>query len=224
MASTKLEIDWNSIDTVLLDMDGTLLDLHFDSHFWLEHMPSKYAKKKNMTLDDAKDELFPMMQDHQGELEWYCLDFWSRKVGLDIPKLKEDVQDLIKIRPFVVEFLAEVRTSGRRLIMVTNAHRKSLVLKMRKTGIDTHFDAIVSAHDYGVPKEKQRFWEILDRWHTIDRQATLLIDDSLPVLRSGKKYGIAHLLAIKCPDSKAPPKPGEEFIALDSFRDLLPVS
>ncbi|HBT55971.1 MAG TPA: haloacid dehalogenase, partial [Pseudomonas sp.] len=33
-------LNWNAIDTVLLDMDGTLLDLHFDNHFWLEHMPA----------------------------------------------------------------------------------------------------------------------------------------------------------------------------------------
>ncbi|MCP4043692.1 MAG: haloacid dehalogenase, partial [Gammaproteobacteria bacterium] len=32
-------INWNSIHTVLLDMDGTLLDLHFDNQFWLEHVP-----------------------------------------------------------------------------------------------------------------------------------------------------------------------------------------
>ena len=24
------------VDTILLDMDGTLLDLHYDNHFWME--------------------------------------------------------------------------------------------------------------------------------------------------------------------------------------------
>ena len=27
-------IDWTQLDTILLDMDGTLLDLEFDNHFW----------------------------------------------------------------------------------------------------------------------------------------------------------------------------------------------
>ena len=31
--------DWQEIDTVLLDMDGTLLDLHYDNYFWLTHIP-----------------------------------------------------------------------------------------------------------------------------------------------------------------------------------------
>ena len=28
-----------NVDLVLLDMDGTLLDLHYDSHFWLDYVP-----------------------------------------------------------------------------------------------------------------------------------------------------------------------------------------
>ena len=32
-------IDWTRIDTILLDMDGTLLDLGFDNFFWREHVP-----------------------------------------------------------------------------------------------------------------------------------------------------------------------------------------
>jgi putative hydrolase of the HAD superfamily len=36
-------IDWSRIDTVLLDMDGTLLDLRFDNWFWQELIPSRYA-------------------------------------------------------------------------------------------------------------------------------------------------------------------------------------
>ena len=35
--------DWRAIDTVLLDMDGTLLDLRFDNYFWLELVPRKYG-------------------------------------------------------------------------------------------------------------------------------------------------------------------------------------
>ena len=37
--SRSPELDWTSIDTVLLDMDGTLLDLRFDNWFWQEHVP-----------------------------------------------------------------------------------------------------------------------------------------------------------------------------------------
>ena len=45
--------DLKQVDTILLDMDGTLLDLHFDNHFWLEHVPKCYANKHDIPLDKA---------------------------------------------------------------------------------------------------------------------------------------------------------------------------
>ncbi|HNG60363.1 MAG TPA: haloacid dehalogenase, partial [Cellvibrionaceae bacterium] len=38
-------IPWQAIDTLLLDMDGTLLDLHYDNYFWLEYLPRAFAAK-----------------------------------------------------------------------------------------------------------------------------------------------------------------------------------
>ena len=50
-------IDWNQIDTVLLDMDGIDLDLRFDNHFWLEYVPQRYAETQGLELAVAKADL-----------------------------------------------------------------------------------------------------------------------------------------------------------------------
>jgi putative hydrolase of the HAD superfamily len=121
------KIDWNNIDTVLLDMDGTLLDLNFDLHFWMEYMPLVFAKKHNLTHDEAKNKLFPILRAEEGELHWYCLDYWQEKLQLDIVALKEDVAHLIQIHPFVLEFLAQARAHKKHIYLVTNAHRKSQI-------------------------------------------------------------------------------------------------
>ena len=49
-----MKLNWNDIDTVLLDMDGTLLDRHFDDHFWLDHVPKRYADRYGMPLGTAR--------------------------------------------------------------------------------------------------------------------------------------------------------------------------
>ena len=41
----NLLLPWSGIDTILLDMDGTLLDLHYDNHFWQVYVPEKFAEK-----------------------------------------------------------------------------------------------------------------------------------------------------------------------------------
>ena len=216
-------IDWSRIDTVLLDMDGTLLDLHFDNHFWLEYVPRRYAERYGLSLAEAKRELMARYRAIEGTLNWYCVDHWSRTLGLDIALLKQEVDHLIAVHPHVPEFLEALRASGRRVALVTNAHQKSLDLKMEKTQLAGHFDAIVTAHALGLPKEDPHFWTALRARFPFEAARTLLIDDSLSVLRSARAAGIGQLLAVERPDSKGEAREQQEFPALASFRALLPI-
>lgn len=215
-------LEWSEIDTVLLDMDGTLLDLNFDNHFWQEFVPLRYAELHALPLDSAKYELAPRFKAMEGRLEWYCLDYWSEELKLDIAGLKQELAGLIAVHPHVVEFLQAVRASGRRLLLVTNAHRDSLSLKMEKTCLHRFFDGIVSSHDYGMAKEQPGFWQRLQDEHVFEKSNTLLVDDSLAVLRSAKAFGIAFLVSISKPDSRAPAREITEFPAVADFRTLMP--
>jgi HAD superfamily hydrolase (TIGR01509 family) len=214
-------IDWRNVLTVFLDMDGTLLDLYYDNHFWREHVPLRYAEKHGISHDHARQELAVRYKHWAGTLEWYCVDFWSRELDMDIPALKEEVAHLIAIHPDVPEFLAAARAAGKRVTLVTNAHRKSLDLKMRKTGLEVYFDALHTSHDIGKAKETSGFWAELREHEPFDPNSTLLVDDSLPVLRSARDYGIANLLAVRFPDTRMPEKDPEEFQAIHSFKDLM---
>jgi len=215
-------IAWNAVRTVLLDMDGTLLDLHYDNHFWLEHVPQRYAEKNALPLADAKTELLERYKKAEGTLDWYCVDYWSRELDLDIPQLKEEVDHLIAVHPHVLEFLRAVRATGRRLVLVTNAHGKALALKFRRTQLGHHFDAVVCAHDLGVPKENVDFWKKMQRVQPFAKESALLVDDSLPVLRAARAYGVAQLLAVRRPDSRLPEKAVGEFSAIRSFKEVMP--
>ena len=215
-------IIWEKIHTVLLDMDGTLLDLHYDNHFWLEHVPRRYAEKNALSLAAAKNELLGRYKNAEGTLDWYCIDYWTRELRLDIPQLKEEVDHLIAIHPHVIDFLDAVRATGRRMVLVTNAHGKTIELKFRRTQLGEHFDAVVCSHDFGLPKERAEFWERMQAVEPFDKTTALLVDDSLPVLRAARAYGIAQLLAVRRPDSKQPEKLTGEFPAILSFREVMP--
>lgn len=214
-------LPWNRIDTVLLDMDGTLLDLHFDNQFWLHHLPQRYADKHAISLEAAKAELLPLFHSHAGQLAWYCLDFWSRELDLPVRALKDEIAHLIALRPDADHFLAALRAAGKRVALITNAHRDSLSLKMERIELAPYFDRLISSHDYGFPKEDQQFWFALQQDFGFDPARSLFIDDSLPILRSARDYGIAHLLGIRQPDSHGPLKDTEEFAAIEHYRQLL---
>jgi len=218
-----MQLPWSEIDTVLLDMDGTLLDLHYDNHFWQVYVPAKFAERHGLSVDEARTECFRRYDKQAGTLNWYCVDYWSEQLQLDIVRLKEELAHLIAVQPDVPEFLVELRRAGKRAVLVTNAHPKALTLKMQRTGLDVHFDAIHSSHTYGVAKENPLFWQLLRRAEAFDPGASLLIDDSLPVLRVARVYGVAHLLAVYQPDTRQPERDVGEFWAIRRFRELMPV-
>ncbi len=214
-------LPWSEIDTVLLDMDGTLLDLHFDNHFWLELLPQRYAERHGISRAMAELELAPLFNAHAGTLSWYCLDFWTRELNLPIREMKREIAELIALRPAADEFLAALRAAGKRVVLITNAHRDSLSLKLERIELAPWFDRLISSHDYGFPKEQAQFWYALKTDLAFDPTTSLFIDDSLPVLRSARDFGVAHLLAVREPDSRRGRKDTEEFAAVDDYRALI---
>lgn len=215
-------IDWNAIDTVLLDMDGTLLDLHFDNYFWLTHLPKRYAETYGVDEATARARLEAHIRAHEGTLNWYCLEFWSASLGLDIRALKEEVKDKISIRPFAVEFLQALRARDKRLVLITNAHPQSLDLKLEVTAIDRWLHMVISSHEFQQPKEAQEFWQQLQLREAFDPERTLFIDDTVRILDSARKFGIRHLLCLHQPDSQSAHRQIDAYPAIHHFDEIMP--
>lgn len=196
----KLELPWQSIDTVLLDMDGTLLDLHFDNFFWLDYLPQYFAKRDGISMHASKDRLQSLSESVKGTLDWYCLDYWSERLGVDIPKLKWQISHKIAFRPNTLAFLASLRARNKQVILATNAHPKTLELKLLKADFSKYFDHMSSSHDLGFPKEQPEYWQILMTKYSLQADRCLFIDDSLSVLNAAYDFGIGHIFAIEQPD------------------------
>ena len=214
------QLDWQRIDWVLLDMDGTILDLAFDNYFWRELVPQRYAEARNLSLADAEAELHPKFRAVQHTLPWYCTDYWSEVTGLDMAALKRDIRERIRPMPGAVAFIDAVRRSGRALWIATNAHRDSWQLKLEHTGLRERFDRVVSSHDFGYPKEDLRFWDALQRKFPFDPARTLFVDDSMPVLSAAQAWGIAQVVGIRRPDSGHPGRPIPAIPSVETLSEL----
>ena len=214
-------IDWDSIDTVLLDMDGTLLDLHFDNHFWLDLVPKHYAALHGISVVASLARLKPKFRAVEGTLDWYSIDYWSRELGFDVMTVKHDVRDRVTYQPGAEQFLDRLAALAKRRVLLTNAHPRVLAIKDDQVGLARHFEIMYSTHPFGLPKEHPGFWARFHEREPFTAERTLFVDDSLPVLRAAQAFGVRWLVQVLCPDSAQPRRAAAEFAAVDFIAELL---
>ena len=208
------------IDAVLLDMDGTLLDLHYDNHFWLEFVPQQYALKHQLSLQQAKRHVYSQCEQVAGSLSWYCYDYWSEKLGLDIHALQHKTKQKIQVRSDTLWFLEKLKSLNIPTYILTNAHRSSLSLKMEKTKLSPYFGKIISSHDYQVAKETSCFWSAVENELQVDLSRCLFIDDSEKILKVAENSGVGFLCGIATPDSEKPAQKMQAFKVIKQFSEL----
>lgn len=216
----KSVLVWDEIDTIILDMDGTLLDLHFDQEVWNRVLPERFARSAGCSLDEAKAEVAERLEASRGTLAWYRLDHWTERLGIDIGELEAELAHLIQPRPGAIEFLRTVAESRYRVVLATNAQPSSLQRKLDITGIDRYFDVIGCSHHYGTCKEDPAFWPAFTRDLAIEPSSAMLIDDNHAVLKAAADFGIAYVYGVRAPSTRGPELASAEFHCIDAFSDL----
>jgi putative hydrolase of the HAD superfamily len=212
--------DWSAIDTVLLDMDGTLLDLGYDKRFWGEHLPRRIADRRGIAVEEAQRLMRPIFDSTAGTLDWYCIEYWSRALDIDIVALKRATRHEIDWLPEARDFLARLKTAGKRVALVTNAHPEILAIKDAHLGVCRRFDAVYSSHDFGEPKESAAFWPRLAAREPFDPARTLFVDDNASVLAAAKGHGIRWVYAVRRPVNRAPSRALNGFPGVESVLEL----
>jgi 5'-nucleotidase len=214
-------MNWNEIDTVLLDLDGTLLDLAFDSRFWHEHVPAHFAAAQALSIADARTNLAPRFKAVENTLNWYCVEYWSRELGLDILEMTRADSARIRWLPGAEAFLQRLRAARKRVVLLTNSHPRLVAEKDARTGFVKYFDAVHSSHTFGAPKEDQKFWTAVRKVEPFDPDRSLFVDDNANVLRAAREAGLRHIRAVRKPDSAGHVRPHPDFTGIDAVSELI---
>ncbi len=205
----------------MLDMDGTILDLAYDNYVWRELVVRRYAEHSGMGYAEARDKLYAKFMSMQGDLQWYCLDHWSDHLGIDVLGVHREVHHRIDYLPGARQFLETMHAAEIRVLLVTNSHHDTLDLKEEALGFSAYFDGIYSSHSYGHPKEAQAFWHALQGEEEFDPETTVFVDDTVPVLRSAKQYGIAQTVQVTYPDTSQPLRENGEYPSVKAVNDFI---
>jgi 5'-nucleotidase len=210
-------LDWRDIDDVLLDMDGTLLDRHFDNFFFEEELPRRYAAKYGLEAAEAREKLFALYRLVEGELNWTDLYYWTKTLDIDIIAITKEFDHMIGFLPYAEEFLRHLNTKGKRVYLVTNAHMAGVAIKVAKTGLDRHVHRILDAFEVGYLKMRSEYWPICQRLIGFEPKRTLYLDDDESCLNAAQAYGIGHIFHSAKSSSQLPPQRSERYRSIESL-------
>ena len=137
----------------------------------------------------------------RGTLKWYCTDYWSEKLGLDLKRITETYMNDIQDFEGTHTFLTNLQSMKKTIIIVSNAHRDTINIKLTKTKLWSYFDDVISSHDYGYPKEDINFWINLEKNLLFEKTKSVLIDDNIDSLKRASEFGIKDIIGVTKPDS-----------------------
>ncbi|HKN86181.1 MAG TPA: HAD family hydrolase, partial [Nitrospiraceae bacterium] len=209
--------DWSQVDDVLLDMDGTLLDRHFDNFFFEEELPRRYAVKHGLEVVEAREKLFALYRTVEGELDWTNLHYWTKTLGIDVIAMTKEFDYMIGFLPHAEEFLRHLNTEGKRVSLITNAHTTGVAIKVEKTGLDHYVHRIVDAFEVGYLKMRAEYWPVCQRLLRFEPTRTLYLDDDESCLHAAQAYGIGHIFHSAKSSSQLPPHRSERYRSVESL-------
>lgn len=197
-------LPWSDIETVLLDLDGTVIDLAFDNFLWGDLLPEYAAKALGACEAEIAREI-ELASSDRPPLTYYSVEHWSQHFATDVVALHRELQHFVFYRKGSLEFLRQVRNRVNRVVVVSNGHPSAIAVKNSALNFSSLVDVVFSAFDLGTPKQDYAFWARLREIEPFQPDRTLFVDDTPAVLKAARNFGIGHVFAIDQPDTTQPP-------------------
>jgi putative hydrolase of the HAD superfamily len=209
---------FKDIECLLIDMDGVILDNAYDNDFWQNQIPEVIADSKGIAFDDAKRLAIQIFNYKKNTKDWYDVDYWSNMLNIDIEAQKRSEKSFSRISLYdgVIDTLSVLKNKTK-MILITNAHRKTLNIKLEKYNLTPYFDEMVCAHELNYVKEDIQLWYMLRSKYRLDYEKTLLVEDTINNINVGLSAGISG--AIYVGDEKF--TVSDKIIKLSSINQIL---
>ena len=209
---------FKDIECLLIDMDGVILDNAYDNDFWQNQIPEVIADSKGIAFDDAKRLAIQIFNYKKNTKDWYDVDYWSNMLSIDIEAQKRSEKSFSRISLYdgVIDTLSALKNKTK-MILITNAHRKTLNIKLEKYNLTPYFDEMVCAHELNYVKEDIQLWYMLRSKYRLDYEKTLLVEDTINNINVGLSAGISG--AIYVGDEKF--TVSDKIIKLSSINQIL---
>lgn len=184
--------DWQNIDAVIFDMDGTLVD---SMHYWVT-LPQDWFTARNLPVpDDLEVELGTLNLWQASTLlaEQYspCGETTQQVYDEIQAKMDKHYAEDIPMWPWVKGLLQFLKAAGKACCIATMTDRPQVETVLRTHGIGEFFDFVLTTPEVGIGKEQPDiFLQAAERFGCAPKRI-LVFEDSRTAIRTALLAGFA---------------------------------
>jgi len=174
------------VDTLLFDLDGTLIDTNAIIIESFKHTFNKYVPDFKFDIELFKTFIGPTLEEtftkHANK------EFVSDMINEYRKFYKENEYDYFKIYPNVLEVISKLKEEGYNLAIVTTKFKESAWPSFTHFGLNKYFDVFIALDHVEKPKPNR---EPIDKaLAKFEHSGAIMIGDNQGDLLAGKNAGI----------------------------------
>ena len=186
----------NSTTAILSDLDGVILDQHYDRKFWQSWLPEHVANQTNQSIEKIQIEIQLKIDGQKGTLNWYDLNYWDDLLDVDCMEIIKEQEEKPSFLEGSLEALQELSTLKNPKHILTNGDPRLQEYKAEARNFLQFFDSIFYSMHAGYPKEKKEFWTLARHNLNLDFEDSIFIDDDFKVVTIAVKAGVKRVIWI----------------------------
>jgi len=166
------------LKVVSLDVGGTLIDFYYANYVWNVAIPQLYARKKDISFEEAKDYVLREYDSvGSNDIRWYLPEYWFKHFDLDEDPIEVFRSHIDKVR-FYPEVPSVLKNLSQKydLIIVSGTPRN--VIEIVIEGFRNYFKHIFSSvSDRQEVKKMPQFYEMICKALGIETLAMVHVGD-----------------------------------------------
>ncbi len=170
---SKISGIFKNVKTFLLDFDGTLMNKEIYVEMY-PHIVNALEKKYGDKVKEAIIEL----KAKTGEVDTYELCAKLNDLNLYYSILPTFIGKS-KLLDGTVDLLKKLNTAGKRVLLITNSHRRTIDLYLVKHDLGKYFDFVWANEDSDFSKSDENYWAELTMATNIIKEESIVISDDL---------------------------------------------
>jgi len=217
------KINFKGVEAVLFDFEGTLVDFQWDLKGAVQEVLQR-LNALGFPVDRLQGKKYSILKNQAMAI--------ASEIGQSPEQVKEEIDSIYdrfdadallrwSLRPQAKEFLSSLKTSDIRTGLVSNVGEKAIEEGIKKLGLSSLFNILVSRNDVRHLKPNGEGIRLALKSLNIAKEKALFVGDSIDDIQAAKEAGLRVIIILGGENPRPDLLSGRPDFLIDDYGELI---